>query len=489
MRFRGLRWIGRHVRPSHASMARAMSDQKAGIPEGIPRRWNAEQATRAMTAGGGPNDARAHRTTPLHAVESRITTPILASTAAFGVTAALLWSISGSLRHDDTACASMGGTTARDRGGPVRSYDGDSMVSKRQAFVAAAAVSTGISSAVSAAAVVRCWGSNEFGQCNVPADVVNPTMVAAGWEHCMAILADGRLRCWGNNDYGQCNVPGDLGPVVEVAGGIWHSVARRADGTMRCWGWNGYGQCNVPSNLGQVIQVQGGLYHSSALRSNGMIWAWGLNDWGQCSVPSDLTGVVRYAGGPYHSIAIRTDGSLVCWGRNSSGQCNIPADVGKTLRVAAGTIHSLALRNDGSVRCWGSIQTTDPALGPAVDVIGGGGTGYIAFAIQADGRARDWTNPMGQPSAPSDLTGVMQAGIGREHFIVMADTCELPSNNLSCCAGDIYRDGVVNGADLGILLSEWGAVTATTHSDLDGNGHVDGADLGLLLSHWGRCGG
>ena len=58
-----------------------------------------------------------------------------------------------------------------------------------------------------------------------------------------------------------------------------------------------------------------------------------------------------------------------------------------------------------------------------------------------------------------------------------------------CCIGDIYRDGVINGADLGIVLADWGPAVATKPSDLDGNGRVDGADLGMLLANWGACGG
>ncbi len=48
--------------------------------------------------------------------------------------------------------------------------------------------------------------------------------------------------------------------------------------------------------------------------------------------------------------------------------------------------------------------------------------------------------------------------------------------------GDLDGDGLVNGADLGILLSEWGQVESS--SDLDRNGVVDGADLGMLLAQW-----
>lgn len=57
---------------------------------------------------------------------------------------------------------------------------------------------------------------------------------------------------------------------------------------------------------------------------------------------------------------------------------------------------------------------------------------------------------------------------------------EVPSDSP---AGDLNGDGVVNGADLGILLSNWGPCDACL-SDLDGDGMVDGADLGQLLTAW-----
>lgn len=51
---------------------------------------------------------------------------------------------------------------------------------------------------------------------------------------------------------------------------------------------------------------------------------------------------------------------------------------------------------------------------------------------------------------------------------------------------DLNGDGVVDGADLGILLSAWGPCPAkgACPADLDGNGSVGGADLAVLLSAW-----
>jgi hypothetical protein len=47
--------------------------------------------------------------------------------------------------------------------------------------------------------------------------------------------------------------------------------------------------------------------------------------------------------------------------------------------------------------------------------------------------------------------------------------------------GDLNGDGVVNGADLGLLLAQFGGPGS---GDFDGSGIVDGGDLGLLLSFW-----
>ncbi len=53
------------------------------------------------------------------------------------------------------------------------------------------------------------------------------------------------------------------------------------------------------------------------------------------------------------------------------------------------------------------------------------------------------------------------------------------------CVGDIDNNGTVDGADLGLLLADWGTNNPSTN--LDGSGVVDGADLGLLLAAWGPC--
>ncbi|HMP08659.1 MAG TPA: PA14 domain-containing protein, partial [Lacipirellulaceae bacterium] len=52
----------------------------------------------------------------------------------------------------------------------------------------------------------------------------------------------------------------------------------------------------------------------------------------------------------------------------------------------------------------------------------------------------------------------------------------------SILAADLNYDGVVNGADLAVMLGLWN--TPSPLADLNGDGNVDGADLAILLGSW-----
>ena len=56
---------------------------------------------------------------------------------------------------------------------------------------------------------------------------------------------------------------------------------------------------------------------------------------------------------------------------------------------------------------------------------------------------------------------------------------------LSDCSGDLDGDGIVGGADLGLMLAVWG--TDDPAADLNGDGTIGGADIGLLAAAWGPC--
>ena len=59
---------------------------------------------------------------------------------------------------------------------------------------------------------------------------------------------------------------------------------------------------------------------------------------------------------------------------------------------------------------------------------------------------------------------------------IVEDSCGLPA--------DLNSDRRVNGADLAILLNEWGPCEVSCVADLDGDGVVGGSDLTRLLAQW-----
>ena len=67
------------------------------------------------------------------------------------------------------------------------------------------------------------------------------------------------------------------------------------------------------------------------------------------------------------------------------------------------------------------------------------------------------------------------------------DCCE-GGEPCGSCIGDINEDGIVDAADLGIMLKLWGSdAQGTPRADITGDGVVSGADLGYLLYYWGLC--
>ena len=56
------------------------------------------------------------------------------------------------------------------------------------------------------------------------------------------------------------------------------------------------------------------------------------------------------------------------------------------------------------------------------------------------------------------------------------------------CDGDATGDGLIDGADLAIVLGHWGTCSSTPcWGDLDCSGTVDGVDIAIVLGHWGTC--
>ena len=73
----------------------------------------------------------------------------------------------------------------------------------------------------------------------------NVVAIAAGYEHSLALTADGKVLGWGEEsalfDWGQIVPPSDLTNATRIATGGYHSLAVRQDGSVSAWGSDQYG--------------------------------------------------------------------------------------------------------------------------------------------------------------------------------------------------------------------------------------------------------
>jgi alpha-tubulin suppressor-like RCC1 family protein len=278
------------------------------------------------------------------------------------------------------------------------------------------------------------WGDNSSGQLGystapattqtTPAQVgsgTNWTAQAAGWNHTVALKADGTIWAWGDNSSGQLGdntavsrpTPAQIGTTqpasatndwTAVAAGDFHTLALKADGTLWAWGDNTSGQLgdgttisrSVPVQIddgigGHWIAIAAGGSHSMALQSDGTLWTWGDNSSGQLGDPT----VVGVGGSPAFSSAPRqiVNMSPPTTGYNSNW-----------IAIAAGLDHSLALQADGTLWAWGGNFSGQLGTGDTTDQTAPtklpGTSLYVAIAAgdsfsvarQADGSLWSWGN-------------------------------------------------------------------------------------------------
>ena len=384
---------------------------------------------------------------------------------------------------------------------------------------------------------VICWGYDGSGQCSPPQGLDRCIGIAAGERHTIALRDDGTVVCFGANQAGQCTPP-LLGSVVEVACGTDHSAVRCSDGSIVSWGSNRFGVRPLPIELATAVGLSGGWSHILGIGSSGIV-AWGANEFGQCDVPSFLAGVsmtmlgaggahsialsaggevfawgsdcdgqatvpsslplcTKVAAGDRHSLAVDRSGVVHAWGWNAFGQCNAPMNSVGSIQVVAGQRLSAALLVDGTVVQWGAIQATDSVgairiasgraftIGLRADGSVWGGPADLpparsitaaydtAAALLIDGTVRVFRGVSLAPDDVSDIATVCSAGT-----FVMASVVS--------CTADLNRDWMVDGSDLGLLLSNWGQCETECLYDLNSDRKVNGGDLGLLLSSWGSC--
>jgi alpha-tubulin suppressor-like RCC1 family protein len=70
-------------------------------------------------------------------------------------------------------------------------------------------------------------------------------------------LNNDSIKCWGYNEFGQCDVPDSIqGKVVSVSCGDYFTYALLNNMTVKCWGSNGNKDCIPPDSIqGKIMNI------------------------------------------------------------------------------------------------------------------------------------------------------------------------------------------------------------------------------------------
>lgn len=89
-------------------------------------------------------------------------------------------------------------------------------------------------------------------------------------------------------------------------------------------------------------------------------------------------------------------------------------------------------------------------------------------------------------SVPVVADGCYYIRIGGDQNESGSGNVTISYSNCTDCPADLNNDGTVGGADIALVLGQWGGAGS---ADLSGDGVVGGADIAIVLGAWGPCPG
>ncbi|MEY2712552.1 MAG: hypothetical protein RL005_774 [Planctomycetota bacterium] len=182
----------------------------------------------------------------------------------------------------------------------------------------------------------------------------------------------------------------------------------------------------------------------------------------------------------------------LCWvtGQGVVGGGNGAADIDGGATTLTSPTFSLSGYEDGIIT-YARWYSNNAGAGPnedsmPIEISNDGGATWVQMELVTE-NLNAWAvksfsvRQFVQPTATMKFRVVARdLGTGS---LVEAGLDDFRVDGIGCAASnpaDLDGNGIVDGADLGLLLAGWGS----SSPDLDGNGLCDGADLGLLLAGW-----
>ena len=206
--------------------------------------------------------------------------------------------------------------------------------------------------------------------------LTNIVKISAGYQHALALTADGKVYSWGLNTSGQLGINTNVNSIyavemlntegteavkdiIDIAAGGYHSAVLAKDGKVYSTGYNAHGELGNATNANSliltkteevynIVSLSGGMYYTTMLRGDGTVWTVGYNYYGHLGINTTQTGsaaasqgvtiarqamnntrdgalknVIQISAGGYHTVALTRNKEVFTWGYGVDGQLGL----------------------------------------------------------------------------------------------------------------------------------------------------------------------
>lgn len=206
--------------------------------------------------------------------------------------------------------------------------------------------------------------------------LTNIVKISAGYQHALALTADGKVYSWGLNTSGQLGINTNVNSIyavemlntegteavkdiIDIAAGGYHSAVLAKDGKVYSTGYNAHGELGNATNANSliltkteevynIVSLSGGMYYTTMLRGDGTVWTVGYNYYGHLGINTTQTGsaaasqgvtiarqamnntrdgalknVIQISAGGWHTAVLTSNNEVYTWGYGVDGQLGL----------------------------------------------------------------------------------------------------------------------------------------------------------------------
>lgn len=168
--------------------------------------------------------------------------------------------------------------------------------------------------------------------------------IAVGYEHTVALKADGSVLAVGKNEHGECNVS-NWKDIISIYAAEDQTIGVKSNGQILLAGVLWENESLSALRYATQIDIATGLM--AAVKADGSAVCKGTSSVGANHV-DDWTDIDAISTSGSHTVGLKSDGTVIAIGSNNQGQCNVEEWTNIT-KVVAIDGYTVGLEQDGSL--------------------------------------------------------------------------------------------------------------------------------------------